>query len=133
MASYILFSPSGEITAQLQTVNLGSDLAARPGEAALYGIADSTTHYVDMPTLLLTPKADAPIVADKTTVVADEVDAVTITGIPEGSTITVGDDPPQPTPADGGVSITFDAPGSYPVRIATPVQYLDWEMIIDAT
>lgn len=95
------------------------------------GIVDGETHYiVDGEPI---PRPAQATAIDKTEVMADGADVVTITGIPSGATLSVSG-PVTVSPQqvdDGAAELAFDVPGDYTVRVEC-FPWLPWESAIHA-
>lgn len=71
---------------------------------------------------------------DTTTVTADDVDAATVTGLPNPTAVTIsGDAEDSFTVTSGSLSLTFGTPGRYVVRMDAGVEYKTSETVIYAT
>jgi hypothetical protein len=87
--------------------------------------ADPDIHYVIMldETYVLTPRPPIPYVIDKTEILADGQDYLTITGLHNPCTIVVDDPDPTVetvvhTVEDGGFEFEADTPGLYIIEIS---------------
>jgi len=87
-----------------------------PGEWYTPGYSNDVTQYVDLDTGEITDKAQMPAVIDKTTLVADSVDAVNISGLPIPCLVQVEETVYQVD--DGEFSTTVDLPGPYRIVCA---------------
>jgi hypothetical protein len=93
------------------------------------GEGDALTKYI-----LAGVLTDRPVQltsADTTSVTADGVDVVTISAAPSGASVYIDNVLSGTTDGDD-VELTFDAEGSYVVKIVL-FPYLDWEETISAT
>lgn len=89
-------------------------------ESVLLALSDELTQYVDVGTGTVAYKPGVGGAIDKTEVVADMVDAVTITGIDSEAMVTVSG--PNPTfemmVLDGVMVLTFESAGEYQVEVS---------------
>ena len=97
-------------------------------ESVLEGIANDETQYIVNE--IITNKVENPATIDKTTLIADGVDAATISVLPNPSLIYVNDE--IYTVIDGVFGFTVDTPGNYIVR-CTAFPYLIKEFIVNAS
>ena len=95
----------------------------------LDGVTSDATHYVSGG--VVTARAAMGASLDTTTVTADGVDFVTITGVPSGAVIVVNRE--TMSTSDGSdIELTFDTPGVYQIA-AVKWPYLDFEGTVNAT
>jgi hypothetical protein len=88
--------------------------------AAALGLVDPSTHYA--PAGVITARPANATGLDKTSVVADELDVATLTGVPNPSVVTVRAITELQVPAsvdvtDGTLALTFNRTGSYEVSV----------------
>jgi hypothetical protein len=124
----IIYNTSGRILRSITAPREIMPLQCAMGESFLFGDAVDTDHYVSQGEIL--PRPVMPIQCDKTTVRADGVDSITLTGIPIGADITLGDQ--QTTALDPQIIITCDIQGKYELLIRL-WPYLDYSGVVDAT
>lgn len=95
------------------------------------GVVDGETHYIVDGEPTQRPAQATTI--DKTEVLADGTDVVTITEIPSGSTLSITG-PVTVSPQqidDGSAELVFDVPGDYTVRVEC-FPWLPWEAAVHA-
>lgn len=130
MPTYAVYDANGKI---LRSGMTSQPLPSTPGESVVYDIgseADDSSHYIVNDTPV--PLAAQPAVLDKTSIIADGVDAATLSGLPNPSTVTLLNDYTETIVTDGTLVFTADVPGKYRLKVdAFP--YLDTEFTIDAT
>jgi hypothetical protein len=94
-----------------------------------------TTHYVDItqsPPVIAVSTAN-PAALDKASILSDNTDTATISGIPNPSTFQVtGPEWVNGEVLDGTLAFTTDEPGEYTITITSDHRYLDKEFTIDA-
>ena len=104
----------------------------QPGQAlqeVLTHVTDAT-HYLDL-SLNVMPRPESPVSIDRTSLVADGDDAVTMTDLAEDTRIIVsGPVPDEITVADGTVVWRCLVPGEYRLRIEAPFPHRPAEVVI---
>lgn len=107
------------------------------GEAVMAAQARDDIQFVDVsvpgkPVILLKPALGAT--PDKTTVLADGVDVVTISGLPDPTSFTLTGSGVQDsgTVTDGVLALTFDTPGKYQIELRA-MNKLPQQVEINAT
>lgn len=131
MNHYVIYNSTGEIVAHGSMIQaLDFDLfVLESGETAL-----ATTEEVDRSVSyvlagVLTDKPTMPITLDTLSVTADDIDTITISGVPDTASMTVDG---ETLTADGtDILLTFDAAGTY-IITAVLFPYLDYEVSVDA-
>lgn len=96
-----------------------------PGET----VSDAT-HYVDLQTDEIVEKTNFPLQINKTTILADSVDACIISNVPVGTRIK-WDDGLRQTIDDGVVELSVSQPGIYTIRFQG-AKHLQEEISIEA-
>jgi len=101
---------------------------APPGQAIYLGELNMATDYVDPVTGEPATKTLLGATVDKTSVTADGVDLVTITGLANPTKVRVtgpnGETDYQVT--DGTLELSFSTPGTYRVRMFAPRRQGQW-------
>lgn len=106
-------------------------IQAGPGEVAIEGSGSDTGHYVVSGAIV--PRPTMPTSIDKTECLADGVDVVTISGVPNPTDVRVSGPASEVMQVtDGALELTFDVPGRYRILLQA-FPYLDHEYQIDAT
>lgn len=94
---------------------------AGAGESVLIGVSASPeTEYVDVATGAVKPRPTLGLSIDKTTIVADGVDAATISGIPAGAQYAIIGTSIGGTVNDGTLEVTSAKKGKLEVIIEHP-------------
>jgi hypothetical protein len=127
MPTYIAYDDDGKIIASINCPASSYDLRP-PGEHWLeHDLVDDTEFYIVGG--VVTTRPLLPAVVDKTTVIADDTDVMTISGLPDPCEVRVGTE--AFTAVGGSAEISFDLPGSHTIRISH-FPYQDWEVDVDA-
>jgi hypothetical protein len=124
----IIYNEAGEILRTVSAPREIMTLQCKQGEFFVYGEGNDTTQYITQGEL--TDKPMMPIVIDKLNCLADGVELITVTGIPVGASITLGD--LSAIAEDDSLELSFDIPGSYPLSIQR-WPYVSYGVTIDAT
>lgn len=135
MSEVTIFDDTGQ--ARWVALPAGDEVQDIPvGWHSELGNYDGDLYYWDSEIL---PRPDNPAVADTLTVVANEVDTVTISGIPVGTAVVVNDSqavtPSYDNPVtvnDGVFEVSFDLPDTYSIYL-TLFPYKPKKFTIDAT
>jgi len=98
------------------------------GQKFILGEANSDTHYVVDNGLAIRPIM--PCLINKTSIIANNIDAAIISNLPNPSTVYV--DGQTLIVEDGTLSIKVGTIKKYPVRVMS-FPYLDWEVTIHGT
>ena len=138
MTQYAVYHPSSGEIVQV-TINPNEDLSSYTrDDGAVYldvgaTVIDPAMDYVDTSGPVIASRPALNAVVDKTNVVADGVDAVTITSsqFPVDIAIT-GPTPYTGADADGVIVLTFDTAGTHTVLITPPFPYQPQEVSIVA-
>jgi len=134
MKWFALYDPStGEVITTGSAPDNMVDLQSAPGLNRYVGQVDPVHQYIDVTdpaNPVVADKQPLPYTVDKTTVVADGVDIVTISGLPDSAEVEVSG--AVATPTAGVVELTFASPGDYTVQMRA-FPYLDAEVTIHAT
>jgi hypothetical protein len=128
---YVLYDPAtGEIREFGTTSTLAS--LARPDLIAIEATATGAGNYVDVTTdpVTVRSKTSMGFTVDKTTMTADGVDTVTISGLPAGVTVTVNH-LSEVVVIDGSFEFTTDTAGAYHLEIYA-LEYFTEVLDIDA-
>ncbi|MDG3442479.1 hypothetical protein [Nitrospirillum amazonense] len=119
MTDFVTHDASGRIQSHGQ-ISVPTDLVehtiaaqARDGLQARQGAGHPDTHWVDGDDIV--PRPAMPCVADTLEIAADGADAVSLTGLPTGSTVAL--DGQVATAHDGTMAITTTLPGTHQVLI----------------
>lgn len=127
MKATIYNTLTGEI---LRVVNAPEDMLAmqaQEGETLLMSDSDDMLHYVNQGELLNRPSTS--VILDKLSCAADGLDAVEVTGIPIGATVTLGS--LSQTATLSTASLAFDIAGDYQLKVEL-FPYLPFEVKISA-
>jgi hypothetical protein len=124
MSEFEEFTDYNYLTGQLGGVSVWylpmmADLMDQNPEVGFIpGSHDNQTHYVDVSgePHVLVERPDMPLSIDKTTIIADGVDFLTISGIPAGARIYI-DRMIDAIATGEDVEITLDTEGVYKLRI----------------
>ena len=133
MNIYAFYSVNGEIT----NIYTGTQPEMQTGFAYINcGIeVNDTLYYIpDTASPVPTAKPTNPTTIDKTTVIADGVDKITLSSIPLNSTIDLTGDhisPIQDTATSSTIDFTFDVTGTYNLKVDL-FPYLPFEAVINA-
>ena len=120
-----------EAFASFQVIPDGCSQLALESSPGIFTVL-SSTNYVDNG--VLTAKATMSLTTNKTTFTANGTDEVTITGIPNGSVVTIsGAVSATETITDGELIITSNVTGTILVSITNNPQYLPWSITLDAS
>lgn len=133
MKPYVIYNAAGRI---LRTGVCQDHMVAQQallGESAIEGAANDVTQYVDIATQAVAYKSPLGGTPDKTTVLANRVDVVTISGLPNPTTARIAGPGTNQTTivTDGSLELTFAAAGEYRVRLSA-LHRLDQEVVITA-
>lgn len=116
MKQYIVFDSKGEILRTGFCQALAVLLQARAGEMVIEGLADDLTEFVDVYNYYQVAKKLAlPVECSKFSLIADGVDEVQVTNIPNPGVVTV--DGARFEVTDGAFEFSVDLPGEYEVVV----------------
>lgn len=131
IAEFFVHDASGKILRYGSCPQSMVGAQAEAGETVREGTADPGSQYWDGTQLADRPPMPSSI--DKLTAVADGVDVVTISGLPNPTDVRItGPAFDAFEVTDGTLELTFDPPGKYTVRLSS-FPYLDQEYVINAT
>ena len=100
------------------------------GESVVSGESDGSTHYINNG--VITNKPTNTTTIDKATCLADGIDFITLSSIPDNATILISGQGVNINQSIGNSdTITFDLAGEYNLRIES-FPSLDYEVIINA-
>lgn len=124
-------STTGEI---LRTGSCPGDMieiqVMEKGESVIEGNADDLTQYIDIINQTVVDKPAHPATINKVTMLADQLDRIIITNLPNPTTVIFCDTFYEVT--DGDFDFTIDTPGEYKI-ICQSFPYLDKEFTINAS
>jgi len=127
---YLICSPEGEIRRSTTCPESQVAIQMAADEYVVEGEANDVTQYVDTVTWEVKDKPPLPAVLSKTTLAADGVDSITVSGLPVPCQVVL--DKVQYEVPDGEFEFTVDLPGEYTLSIQV-VNYLPFDTTVTAT
>lgn len=130
---YIIFNPLGEILRSISCPEDMINIQIQVDETAMEGEANDITQYIpDINLPIIMDKSANPTSIDKTIVLADGVDLVNLSNIPNNASISItGADNFLEQSVGNSEILTFDTPATYKITIKA-FPYLDYEVEINA-
>ena len=107
------------------------EIQSGSGENLIETEADGNLQYVDVATKTVVDKPQLVPVLNKTTLLANGVDSIVMTGLPNPTAVQIDDDRPY-TVIDDVFEFTVSLPGDYVVRV-NAVNRLSYETTVTAT
>lgn len=110
------------------------DLQAQAGEVVFAGTAGANDYIIN-PTGAAesVPRPASPVTIDKLTALANATDAITLTNVASGATVSVAGPVSSSGAGDGTpVALTFEAAGRYTIAVQH-FPDLDFTAVVDAT
>lgn len=137
MSSYVVYDTSTGVIEATGSVGDPTVQAEGygPGFAAIAGVADQRTEYVDLSTTTVVPRPPATFDVSKTSVAADGFDAVRMLGMNDGDEVSVYFEDKLIDSFEYSLVdevLTFGWEGAYRIHVRSP-RLLEREVTINAT
>jgi len=130
MTNFVVADSSGVILRTGTCPTSMLPLQAKEGEMVIAGKANDATQYVDTETITIVDKPSITAALSKTTLLADGVDSITITDLPQPCTAHL--DTQRYEVPDGELEFTVDLPGVYQICIEA-LHHLPFNAEVTAT
>lgn len=131
MTDWTLFDKQGRILMSVKYSEMNyNDSTYNQGRNVIEGTSDPYLDYVDIGNKTIKKRPKMSLTIDKTSILANGSDAVTIKGIPDNAIARVGTH--EVTITDGTLTFTTDMPGEYTICLEC-FPYLEEEVTINAT
>lgn len=130
--NYIVYNAIGEILRTGMCADSDFELQAHTDEYVIEGTANDSIHRINLLTLEVEDKPELSTTINKTFILADGVDSVVISNIPESTIVDIKGEVPGWTVDDGAFELTVDTVGTYILTLTHPL-YLPKEYIVNAS
>lgn len=130
--NYIVFNSIGEILRTGMCADTDLELQAHENEFVIEGTANDSIHRINLGTLEVENKTELLTSINKTSILADGIDSVIISNIPENTRVDIAGEVPGWVVDDGTFEMTVDTAGTYKIKAIHPL-YLPKEYIINAS
>lgn len=128
---FCVFNDNGMVVRSGSCPTSMVNVQAGVGEQVIIGVVNDITQYIENGTITNKPTNTTTI--DKVSCLADGIDFITLSSIPDNATITISGQGVNINQSIGNSdTITFDLAGEYNLRIES-FPSLDYEVIINAT
>ena len=129
--SYLIYDTTGRILRTVIASPSLAELQPTSSELMLIGEGSSLIYYIKGETV--TPRPDMPAQFNRTEVIADSTDTITVTNLPDPCIITYTGPGFEATKevTGGTAEFTTDVAGTHTVKVVA-FPYLDWEGTFNA-
>lgn len=128
ITGFIVFDVNGKILRVGYAPSDMINIQANENEFVIRGYADAATQFIVSG--FVADKIQMPVSVDKTDINADGIDTITVSDIPENCAYSING--MEGIVTDGQMSLTFDDPGEYNLKLSL-FPYLDYSVMINAT